>query len=269
MKYTLLILAAFFSIIIYANINYLHGISGKTLKDDGTGCICHNFVFNDSVNVWIEGPDTVNTSDSADFNIFIAGGPAVVGGFDLAVLYGSLNSVDTLTHIEFSDLTHSFPNFFFNDTVFWSFLYVAPDSVVSDTIYSVGNSCNGDSIQTDLDQWNHADNFVVNVVDEPVFVQNDETSPERFVLNQNYPNPFNPNTTIIFTIPQDEKRETREVSMKVYDVLGNEVATLVNDEKLAGSYDVEFDANGLTSGIYFYTLVAGNVIETKKMVLLR
>jgi len=264
MKYTLLILAAFFSIIIYANINYLHGISGKTLKDDGTGCICHNFVFNDSVNVWIEGPDTVNTSDSADFNIFIAGGPAVVGGFDLAILYGTLYSVDTLTHLEFSDLTHSFPNLFLNDTVFWSFLYVAPDSVASDTIYSVGNSCNGDSIPTNLDQWNHAENFVVNVVDEPVFVQNDEKLPVRFVLNQNYPNPFNPSTKISFIIT-----ESSFTSLNIYDVLGNEVATLVNEEKPAGSYDVEFDANGLTSGIYFYKLVAGNFIETKKMVLLR
>ena len=265
MKYTLLILAAFFSIIIYANINYLHGISGKTLKDDADGCLCHNFNNNDSVTVWIEGPDTVYTSDSADFNIYMTGGPAVVGGFDLAVLNGTLYSVDTLTHLEFNDLTHSFPKLFLNDTVSWAFLYAAPDSITLDTIYSVGNSCNGDSLPiNDLDKWNHAENFVINVVDEPVFVQNDVKLPQRFVLNQNYPNPFNPSTKIEYII-----QKSGIVLLTVYDVLGNEILTLINEEKPAGTYEVEFAGNDLTSGIYFYSLQIGPFVQTKKMLLLK
>jgi len=101
-----------------------------------------------------------------------------------------------------------------------------------------------------------------------------ESFPIHYILSQNYPNPFNPSTTIRFTIP-----ELRFTILKVYDVLGNEVATLVNEEKPAGEYEVEFSAIGgsasggnaynLTSGIYFYQLRAGEFIQTKKMLLLK
>jgi hypothetical protein len=100
--------------------------------------------------------------------------------------------------------------------------------------------------------------------------------PLEFALSQNYPNPFNPTTKIKFTIPTPLSPPFAKggktggvVTLKVYDILGNEIATLVNEEKPAGSYEVEFDARGLTSGIYFYQLRAGDYVETKKMVLLR
>jgi len=96
---------------------------------------------------------------------------------------------------------------------------------------------------------------------------------EDFRLGQNYPNPFNPSTKIKFTIPQSvilsEAKNLIPVQLKVYDILGNEVATLVNEEKPAGIYEVEFDAFGLSSGIYFYKLNSGNFVQTKKMILLR
>ncbi len=85
-----------------------------------------------------------------------------------------------------------------------------------------------------------------------------------FELKQNYPNPFNPSTSIQYAVSHRQF-----VSLKVYDVLGNEVAILVNEEKPAGSYEVKFDGTELTSGIYFYRLQAGSFVETKKMVLLR
>ena len=85
-----------------------------------------------------------------------------------------------------------------------------------------------------------------------------------FKLAQNFPNPFNPFTTIKFSIP-----EQCNVVLKIYDVLGKEVATLVNEEKPAGEYEVEFNASGLTSGIYFYKLQAGDYNRTRKMILLR
>jgi hypothetical protein len=87
---------------------------------------------------------------------------------------------------------------------------------------------------------------------------------ESYNLEQNYPNPFNPSTTINFSVPSSEF-----VTLKVFDVIGNELATLVNEEKSTGSYEVKFDAKGLSSGIYFYKLTAGNFIETKKMILIR
>lgn len=86
----------------------------------------------------------------------------------------------------------------------------------------------------------------------------------EFSLEQNYPNSFNPSTKIRYELP-----ERSFVTIKVYDVLGEEVATLVNEEKSAGNYEVEFDAAGLSSGIYFYTLSTGNFLSTKKMILLR
>jgi len=88
--------------------------------------------------------------------------------------------------------------------------------------------------------------------------------PEEFMLEQNYPNPFNPSTTIQYAIP-----DGGFVTLKVYDVLGNELATLVNEEKYIGSYEVDFTAAGLSSGIYFYKLQAGSFVETKKMILIR
>jgi len=91
-----------------------------------------------------------------------------------------------------------------------------------------------------------------------------ELIPVQYALFQNYPNPFNPSTKITYTIP-----ELSFITLKVYDVLGKEIATLVNEEKPAGNYEVEFDSSELTSGIYFYRLQAGSFVETKKMILLK
>ena len=90
-----------------------------------------------------------------------------------------------------------------------------------------------------------------------------------YTLFQNHPNPFNPKTKIKFTIPSDVKRKKRNVSLKVYDVLGNEIATLVNEEKPAGTYEITWYAEKLPSGVYFYKLQAGDFTETKKMVLIK
>ena len=90
------------------------------------------------------------------------------------------------------------------------------------------------------------------------------TAPLVFSLEQNYPNPFNPTTNIKFQIA-----DFGSVSLKIYDVLGNEVAQLVNEEKEAGTYNYNWDASNLTSGIYFYKLQAGDFTQTKKMILLK
>ena len=88
--------------------------------------------------------------------------------------------------------------------------------------------------------------------------------PEIYSLEQNYPNPFNPITSIEFKIP-----ENAIVSLKIYDVLGKEVVTLMNEEKNAGTYEVNFNASALSSGVYFYKLEAGNFVQTRKMVLMK
>jgi len=93
--------------------------------------------------------------------------------------------------------------------------------------------------------------------------------PIAFALYQNYPNPFNPSTRIKFEIPDQVRNDSRLVTLKVFDVLGNEIATLVNEEKQPGTYEVEFDESELPSGIYFYQLHAGSFVETKKMILIK
>ena len=117
--------------------------------------------------------------------------------------------------------------------------------------------------------WNP--DFVVNVKETATPVISD------YKLFQNYPNPFNPTTTIQFVIPNEVRnlkdsrttKQSQHVLLKVYDVLGREVATLVNEEKPAGNYEVTFDASELSSGIYFYKLQTGSFVQTKKMILLR
>ena len=93
-------------------------------------------------------------------------------------------------------------------------------------------------------------------------VNDKNTIPERYLLSQNYPNPFNPSTVITYQIPNSDY-----VSVKVYDILGTEVKTLVNQEQSAGNYKVEFDAGNLSSGVYFYELRAGKFREVKKLIL--
>jgi hypothetical protein len=89
-------------------------------------------------------------------------------------------------------------------------------------------------------------------------------APLAFKLDQNYPNPFNPSTKIEYTIPTDGYTE-----LKVYDIMGNSITTLVSETKPAGSYEVDFDASDIPSGVYFYTLASGEFIISKKMMLIK
>jgi hypothetical protein len=90
------------------------------------------------------------------------------------------------------------------------------------------------------------------------------TIPDNYSLSQNYPNPFNPTTNIDFCIPTASR-----VALKVYNVIGQEVATLVNEEMKAGNYQVNFNASHLSSGVYFYRLTAGSFVMNKKFTLLK
>jgi hypothetical protein len=113
-----------------------------------------------------------------------------------------------------------------------------------------------------------------------VSVEDSQPIAMNFILEQNYPNPFNPSTKIRFVIPnevrnlkdfssQAPRNDNSLVTLKVYDVIGNEIATLVNEELSAGEYEVEFNAASLSSGVYFYKLQAGEFVSLKKMVLLK
>ncbi len=99
--------------------------------------------------------------------------------------------------------------------------------------------------------------------------KNDELLPKQFKLFQNYPNPFNPTTTIEYSIPYVETRHTLSVQLRIYDILGRQVASLLNKSMNPGNYEVHFNASDLPSGLYFYRLTAGKYIAVKKMMLLK
>jgi hypothetical protein len=98
----------------------------------------------------------------------------------------------------------------------------------------------------------------VNIVNENYHLS------QNYSLYQNYPNPCNPSTTISWQIP-----EANNVTLKIFDILGREVATLVDESLIVGRYDTEFEASSLPSGVYIYRLQAGEYVESKKMLLLK
>jgi len=100
--------------------------------------------------------------------------------------------------------------------------------------------------------------------DNPTDVFDKNEISDNYLLSQNYPNPFNPATSIKYTLPEEQF-----VSVKIFNILGREVATLVSENKPAGNYEVNFDARNLSSGVYFYQLRAGNFLSTKKMILMK
>lgn len=107
--------------------------------------------------------------------------------------------------------------------------------------------------------------FLYNKGATPTSVDDESTmSPNKYSLSQNYPNPFNPKTIINYQLPV-----SNFVTLKVFDMLGREVATLINEEKARGNYSVEFDGTNYSSGVYFYRIQAGSFVDTKKFVLMK
>ena len=158
-----------------------------------------------------------------------------------------------------------------------SFGDIAPGSssnnVSSAFQFFISSSANVDSIVFELEissngivYWMVASNDTVTMEDSVTVDIKDkfDYQPNEFALEQNYPNPFNPTTTINYSVPR-----TAVVTLKVYDILGREIATLVNEEKPAGNYSVNFNASNLSSDIYFYRMQAGTFVETKKLTLLK
>ncbi len=108
------------------------------------------------------------------------------------------------------------------------------------------------------------DSLVTITVEDPTSIDSDNDIPKEYALDQNYPNPFNPSSMIRYSIPK-----SGHVKLQVYDVLGKEVATLVNEVKAVGHYNVVFNADHLASGVYYYRIKSNNFENTKKLILLR
>jgi hypothetical protein len=287
MKINILLGFLFIAMIIIASENSVNDpdlIGGTELN--GSGCVCHTVERDFSVDVWVEGPDTLFVGEMGLYKMFLAGGPAEAGGYNVAGRFGEMVLVDTFSvqhPMAMNELTQAFSLPFptLEDTIYWEFGYLASDSSFTDTIYSCGLSLVWDTIPDPLDRWNFGPKFPLIILSVTAVESELNGLPDNFYLSQNYPNPFNPTTKIKYTISQSvilsEAKNLIPVQLKIYDVLGNEIATLVNEIKPAGSYEVEFGGDGLTSGIYFYQMRAGNpstgpeqvFVETRKMILLR
>ena len=134
-------------------------------------------------------------------------------------------------------------------------------------LYFAWDDLNGNDIDIDVDNGNkgsYDSSFTVSNQFTDVEDENLHNLPESYELSQNYPNPFNNTTIIRYSIPIEGL-----VTLKVYNILGEEVATLVNEIKQAGNYEVNFKSDKLTSGVYLYRLTSGGYVETKKMILLK
>jgi hypothetical protein len=164
MKINYLLILVFISAIIYAGVDFSTGIVGTTHLN-GDGCQCHNIDPDTGVQVWIEGPDSLMKGETAEYHIFLTGGPMVKGGFNVASRFSTLIATDPGTQIIAAELTHNQPRVFVGDTVSWYFNYTAADSVNWDTLYSTANSVNGDGIPSNLDHWNFGANFPVRILE--------------------------------------------------------------------------------------------------------
>ena len=264
-----LILVAF-GVFMYENIMaYSTGITGVTQKPGATpGCTCHGPSATTSVFVGITGPSSMRAGDTATFVLKIKGGPLSAAGTNIASSAGNLILSTSETFLQrlpeggSFELTHTSPKAPNPDTVRFTFRYIAPNTPGSSvTLYANGNSVNL-SGTSNGDNWNFATNKTISVT--ATSIQNLNEVAANYSLGQNYPNPFNPTTNIKYGISK-----SGFVSLKVYDLVGKEVATLVSQNQNAGTYVVDFQASdyGLTSGIYFYKISSEGFSDVRKMIL--
>ena len=149
----------------------------------------------------------------------------------------------------------------------YGFLVTAVDAGGSGDLIkiTIWDKLDGDRVIYDNLTMNPLAGGYINIINSPFAKGNDEmTLPQNYKLEQNYPNPFNPSTTIKFSVPEEAF-----VTLKIYDILGNEVTTLIDKKEAPGSYEVSFNASKLVSGVYIYALRAGSFTETKKMILMK
>jgi hypothetical protein len=240
---------------IQQSVDHFNGIVGMT-KKNGTGCYCHSAVSSPSVDVWIDGPDTLLAGETATFTIHVAKESSRTAGFNIASFSGMLGVVDSVgTYWYESELTHAEPRAAAgSDTISWDFLYTAPDAQIdfSDTLYSAGNSTNQDTMATEADLWNFGPDVVLRILGT-THVQSVQTDiPGRFLLRQNYPNPFNPSTSIRFALP-----DPSQVTLEVFDISGERVFVHQAGSLHAGFHEIALSAGDFrASGVYVYRVIA-------------
>ncbi|HYQ87906.1 MAG TPA: choice-of-anchor V domain-containing protein [Bacteroidota bacterium] len=272
-----LVIAGSYALFIGFSVLHESGQVGVTRKTTGVGCICHGASPTSTVLVGVSGPDSVRIGNRYVYTIRIKGGPAVAGGFDIAAARGVLSAAENFTYTQDGELTHATPKAFQGDSVQWSFYYQPPSSGTADTIFTAGNSTNLNGLPSG-DEWNFGPDFYVQLLPDTSLGVSEGPRIKSFRLYQNFPNPFNPSTTISYSLAAGEGNASSSgsgagraslVTLKIYDILGREVAELVREPWRPGAYRVQWDATNFSDGIYFYKLQSGGYSETKKMTLVR
>ncbi|HMS66461.1 MAG TPA: T9SS type A sorting domain-containing protein [Ignavibacteria bacterium] len=260
--FTISIFILFFSIsvILQASID---GRTGRTKKTSTSGCGgCHGSSATLDVSVLIAGPDTVTAGQTKQFSLTISKPSKTGAGLDIATRKGVLAPVSTNIHLASGELTQNDNIPMSGGTVTVLFNYTAPAIPAEDTLWATGLATNSDG-GTSGDDWNWAvsKKIIVKLATEISPLSSEATD---YNLSQNYPNPFNPVTELKFGISKPGF-----VSLKIYDILGNEVTTVVNSALLPGTYSYKYDASALSSGVYYYSIISGDFKETKRMLLVK
>jgi hypothetical protein len=237
--------------------SYGSGVAGRTLLGSTPGCTCHSSGQNTAVTLTLTGPTTLSVGQTASYTLSVtrSSGTFSTGGVDVAVSSGTL-ALGSSTRIKLSggEIVHSSK---FTGATTKTFSYTAPGTTGTVTMAITG------AAGTNPPTWNHGTSLTITITPATGIIKNEETA-SSYSLAQNYPNPFNPVTKISYSIPKSSN-----VTLKIYDILGQEVASLVNEKQDIGSYSVEFDASKLTSGIYYYKIEAGEFTSVKKMTLVK
>ena len=260
-------------------ILYDDGIVGQTKKPlrapvlAAKGCFCHGDSASPRTRVWIAGPETLAAGTRALYTINVAKDSSIAAGFDVAAFFGDLGvydstatqlmRIDPNNPIDSLELTHTAPRLAEGrDTVSWSFWYRAPQTFdIIDTIYANGNSVDT-SFDPSGDYWNFAPDFLVHVTG-PAGLR-EQPAVQAFQLSQNYPNPFNPSTTISFSLPR-----SAFTTLTIFNTMGQRVAALLSWDLGPGTHSTVWNAGTMASGVYYCRLQAGNLTETKKLLLMK
>jgi len=249
----MLITVLLYSVNLYA---YPGGITGRTLKTSTTGCGggCHNV--STAITGLITGPSVVTTGQTYTYTLTInmASGSGKLG-LNIAVKNGTLGiGTSGLLKLASGELTHTAAITYSNPKII-TFSYTAPNVSGTDTLYAtVDRGYSG--------AWAFTPNLGFTVQATSGIINN--STPVSFGLEQNFPNPFNPSTQINYNI---EKKGL--VTLKVYNALGKEVVTLVNENQEPGRYYAIFNAENISSGMYYYKLESDGKSEMKKMIMIK
>lgn len=243
-----------FLILFFTDVfSFPAGVALRTRKTTTLGCgNCH--IFGTSLTGSFSGPDSVNTGQTVQFTLQYSGTNAGLYGVDIAARYGTLAPGSSSAYLKI--LSEELVQKAGLTVTALTFNYTAPSTPGIDSLFATI-----DKGEPGVWNWVPEKRIIIRL---PAAIKNESGIVSGYKLNQNYPNPFNPETTIKFELPY-----TSFVNLSIYNLIGEKVATLVNEQLEQGVHFINFKGNNLASGLYVFRLSAGEVSFTKTMMLLK